>query len=199
LKPNPGIALRIIIDYASGAMDKRTKIRLGLLFLLGYGALVFLHPLSAFWWHLRHGNFIKYANSSIFVPPGWAATTTPRMVVVSKRSATIFSKPDILAMVALSPIPNPPTTESSKEDLYKSFPSVYWASDMVKDRSTIKGPIRLGPVENDATCMQSTSIDKPNLTELFCIIYRGGWKATFEGRPQELDEFYRIILSPPGE
>ena len=101
-------------------------------------------------------------------------------------------------MVALSPIPNPPMTDSKKEDFYNSFPSVYWASDMVKDRSTIKGPIRLGPCGNDATCMQSTSIDKPNLTELFCLIHRGEWQATFQGRPQELDEFYRIILSSPG-
>jgi hypothetical protein len=179
-------------------MDKRTKISLGLLFLLGYGALVFLYPISAFWWHLRHGNFIKYANSSIFVPPGWTATATSHMAVVSKRSITIFSKLDVLAMVALSPIPNPPMTDSKKEDFYNSFPSVYWASDMVKDRSTIKGPIRLGPCGNDATCMQSTSIDKPNLTELFCLIHRGEWQATFQGRPQELDEFYRIILSSPG-
>jgi hypothetical protein len=180
-------------------MEKQTKIRLGFLFLLVYIAVVFLYPLSAFWWHLRHGNFLKYANSSIFVPPGWTATTTSHMAFLYKRSVTIFSKLDILAMVALSPIPNPPTTESTKEDYYKSFPSVYWASDMVKDRSIIKGPIRLGPSENDATCMQSTSVDKPNLTEVFCLIHRGAWKATFEGRPQELDEFYRIILSPPGE
>jgi hypothetical protein len=181
-------------------MNKQTKIRLGFLFLLGYGAFVFLYPLSAFWWHLRHGNFIKFDNSSIFVPPRWVATTNSRMVVVFKRSATIFSNPDILAMVALSPIPNPPTTESATEDLYKSFPSVYWASDMVKERSTVKGPIRLGHRENDATCMQSTSIgEKPNRTELFCLIHRGRLKATFEGRPQELDEFYRIILSSPGE
>jgi hypothetical protein len=180
-------------------MHKRTKISFGLLFLLGYGALVFLYPISAFWWHLRHGNSIKYVNTSIFVPPGWTTTTTSRMAVLSKRSVTIFSKLDVLAMVAPSPIPNPPTTESTKEDLYKSFPSVYWASDMVKGRSTVKGPIRLGPDENEAICMQSTSVDKPNLTELFCLIHRGRWQATFEGRPQELDEFYRIILSPPGE
>lgn len=180
-------------------MHKRTKISFGLLFLLGYGALVFLYPLSALWWHLRHGNFIKYANSSIFVPRGWTATTTSHMAVESKRSITIFSKVNVLAMVALSPIPNPPTTERAKEDLYNSFPSFYWASDMVKDRNTVKGPIRLGPGENDATCMQSTPIDKPNLTELSCLIYRGRWKATFEGRPQELDEFYHIIVSPHEE
>jgi hypothetical protein len=180
-------------------VNKQTKIRLGLLFLLGFGAFVFVYPLSAFWWHLTHGNFIKFANSSIVVPPGWAATTNSRMVTIFKRSATIFN-PNIHAMVTLSPISNPPTTEKAMDDLYESFPSVFWASDMVKERSTVKGPIRLGHGESDATCMQSTPIsDKLNLTELFCLTHRGRWKATFEGRPQELDEFYRIILSSPAE
>jgi hypothetical protein len=180
-------------------MRKRPKIRLGLSFLLGYGALVFLYPLSVISWHITHAWKLHQVHRQFhFCTPDWVATATPRIVVVTKRSITIFSSPDILAMAALSPIPNPPTTESAKEDLYKSFPSAYWASEIVTERSTIKGPIRLGHGENDALCMQSTSIDKPDLTKLFCIINWGRWKATFEGRPQERDGFYRIILSQPG-
>jgi hypothetical protein len=69
---------------------------------------------------------------------------------------------------------------------------------MVRERNAVKGPFRFGQGENEAICMQSISTDKRNLIEFSCLIYGGRWRATFEGRPQESEEFYRIILSSTG-
>jgi hypothetical protein len=144
------------------------------------------------WWHLVHGNSIKWAGRAFHVPLRWYAKTYEGQVYISKFSSTVFSKGPSRALILLWPIETPPKTEAERDSLYQTFPSAYW--NVLAGSGETTGPIRIGTGENEAVCME-TAIIKDKWTSLACVICRGTWNATFHGEPKELDSFYAIIKS----
>jgi hypothetical protein len=147
-------------------------------------------------WHLRHGNFVKCADKQIMVPLRWYPTGESRSVLLVKLAPTIFTDQMIKAYVALSPLSKPPQTRDEINQLYEILGSLYWTK-LAGDKEVVEGPIRIGAGTTEASCMHSFPQNNRNWSHDMCIVFQGAWSADFQGRNEDRETFYKVILAHP--
>ena len=159
--------------------------------LLVFLALSFGPMLVTAWWHLIHGNQIKYAGKSFQVSLRWYGKIQEDKAYITKLPLTVYSKRPTTGLVSFWPVETPPKTEAEKDLAYQSFSSVYWTY-LAGGAGKTTGPLRRGIGENESVCME-TSFVKDKWISVSCLLFRGTWYGTFYGEPKELGSFYRII------
>jgi hypothetical protein len=162
--------------------------------LVAFLAITFSPAISTAVWHLRNRGEIRYAGARIHVPFGWSGRLGPAAAHLEKRPVTVFSHSVLVAWGALAPISKPPRSSEELEQFYASFSALYSTKLHAEDREIEEKPIRLGAGANEAFCEQSTPKDRPGWFRTTCLIWRGTWRASFEGGQREKEQFFAGVL-----
>jgi hypothetical protein len=142
-------------------------------------------------WHLRHGNEVEYKGILVPVPRNWYPSVESRRLDISQPPLTVFSlwgAPS--AWSFLEPVSG--SRPASVEENYRSF-ETYYRAYRVNPGNDVKGPLRLGRGDGEASCMKQSPIRGDGHTTVSCLLFAGTWMAEFVGRTSEAEDFLQVI------
>lgn len=160
-------------------------------------AITFSPAISTALWRVSHRGEIQYQGVRLHVPFGWSARVGPAAAHLEKHPTTVFSHSPLLAWAALAPISKPPRSRDELEQFYGNFEALYSTKLHAEDREIELEPIRIGSGNNEAFCEQSVLKDRPDWFRTTCLIWRGTWRASFEGAQREREQFFAGVLALP--
>lgn len=173
----------------------RVVVPLTAILILG---ILFAPMLVTATWHLRHGSAFECAGRTFLVPLRWYPAIDNRTATISKLAFLIRPARPVSALITLSPVAVPPKTDSERESAYQAFASLY-LTQMVGKAGSTRGPLRVGIGDREASCMETSPKDAGGGMSVVCLALGATWIATFDGPPNEVSTFYKIINEPPAK
>ena len=147
-------------------------------------------------WHLTHKKQIHAGGRTFLVPARWYPSIDYRTVTLAKFYPILRPEKPVSAVITLSPFLALPQTDAKRQSGCQSFASFFLAH-MTNDAGATRGPIRAGTENLEACCMETAFKNKHNGISADCLAIGGSWTATFQGPPEELATFYKVITQLP--